>query len=84
MLVFVLQFLLVFCGAEVPARRAEIPALAPEYPAHIFISAFLAKSFWLFSLEGVRNFASQVSSEISGGPEFPVFGPEYPAQGKFG
>ena len=40
--------------------------------------------FRIFSLEGVQNFAPEVSSEISGGrkfrpPEVPALAPEYPA-----
>ena len=80
---FVLQFLLFFSGAEVPARP-EVPAGAPEYPALFFHPRIMAKSFSCFSLEGFRNFALEVSSEISGGSEFPVLGPEYPAQKIFG
>ena len=37
--IFVLQFLLFFCGAEVPARRPEIPApgsSGPIFPSEVF------------------------------------------------
>ena len=80
--VFVLQFLPIFRGAEVPGFRPEIPAPGSSGP--FFHLSFLAKSFRRFSREGFRNFAPEVSSEISGGPEIPVLGPKYPAQGKFG
>ena len=60
-------------------RPPEVPACTPEYPALFFLLGFLAKSFSHFSLEGFRKFAPEVSSEISGGPEIPVLGPEYPA-----
>ena len=81
--VFVLQFLLFFCGLEILARRAEIPApgssgRCPGISGPIFDLSFSAKSFRRFSLEGFRKFAPEVSSEIFGGPEIPVLGPEYP------
>ena len=65
-------------------RPSEVQAVAPEVPALFFHLSSLAKSFWCFSLEGFRKFAPEVSPEISGGPEIPVLGPEYPAQEKFG
>ena len=82
----------VFCRfqwAEIPALWPEIPAPGSSGPSTgisgpYFHLSFLAKSFWLFSLEGVRNFAPEVSSEISGGPEILARGPEVPVQGKFG
>ena len=82
--VFVLQFLLFFCGPEIPAWRLEIPApgssgRCPGSSGPYFHLSFSAKSFRLFSLEGFQKFAPEVSSEISGGPEIPVLGPEYPA-----
>ena len=68
--VFVLQFLPVFRGAEVPGFRPEIPAPGSSGPSTgssgpYFHLSFLAKSFRRFSLEGFRNFAPKVSSEIS-------------------
>ena len=83
--VFVLLFLQFFSGAEVPARRPEIPTpgssgRCPGISGPIFHLIFSAKSFRRFSLEGFRKFAPEVSSEIFGGPEIPVLGPEYPAQ----
>ena len=65
-----MHFLQFFSGAEVPA--------------HIFHPRFLAKYFSRFSLEGFRNFAPEVSPEISGGPEIPALGSEVPAQVLFG
>ena len=73
--VFVLQFLLFFCGAEVPARRTEIPApgssgRCPGISGLFFHPRFLAKSFSHFSLEGFRKFAPEVSWDFSGVRKF--------------
>ena len=61
MLVFVLQFLLFFCGAEIPARRPEIPApgsygRCPGISGPIFHLSFLAKYFRRFLSGGVPDF----------------------------
>ena len=79
----------VFCGAEVPARSPEIPALGssgrcPGISGPIFHPRIFSKSFRRFSLEGFRNFAPEVSPEISEGPEISALGPEVLAQEIFG
>ena len=63
-------------------RPPEVPAVAPEVPALFFHLSSLDKSFWCFSLEGVRIFAPEVSSgnfRTTGSsgprPEVPVHNP---------
>ena len=66
------------CPGSFPGnfRGPEIPVLGPEVP----VQENLAKSFFVFfSLEGVRNFAPEVSPEISGDRKFRPLTPEVPA-----
>ena len=61
-----------FCSFSVRRkfRPPEVPAQAPEVPAHIFHPKFLAKSFSCFSLEGFRKFAPEVSRKFPGVRKF--------------